>query len=134
MYDDDLFGRVCPAPEEDDLDRRENALNARIAAFENIVRKTKISTAERIEHLTAGESELSARWDELREAIDALTGREDDLRRREEFVARKAAELDARESALRQKIESFRTRSEKVLVEIGQQKEEVRRLIASSLR
>ena len=35
MYNDDLFRHACSAPEEDDIDRRENALNARIAAFEN---------------------------------------------------------------------------------------------------
>ncbi|MBO7725204.1 MAG: hypothetical protein J6S40_01945 [Thermoguttaceae bacterium] len=133
MYDDERFRFTRPEPELDDMDRRENALNARIAAFESIVRKTKISTAERIEHLTAGESELSARWDELREEIDALTGRENDLRRREAIIARKAADLDARETALRQKTESFRARSEKVLSEISRQKEEVRRLISARL-
>lgn len=133
MYDDDRFRFTPPESESDDMERRENALNARIASFEDIVRKTKISTAERIEHLTAGESELSARWDELREAIDALTRREDGLRRREESIARKAAELDERESALRLKIETFRARSEKVLSQIREQKEEVRRLISARL-
>ncbi|MBO7725757.1 MAG: hypothetical protein J6S40_04760 [Thermoguttaceae bacterium] len=78
-------------------------------------------------------SELSARRDELREEIDALTGRENDLRRREAIIARKAADPDARETALRQKTESFRARSEKVLSEISRQKEEVRRLISARL-
>ncbi len=55
-------------------------------------------------------------------------------RRREESIARKAAELDERESALRLKIETFRARSEKVLSQIREQKDEVRQMIAEQLR
>ena len=136
MYDDSRFRFAGSEPELelDDIDRRESALNAQIARFQNIVQKTKISTAERVEHLAAGESELAARWDELREAIDSLTLREENVRRREELVDRKAADLDARESALRQNIESFRARSERVLRQISEQKDEVRRMIAEQLR
>ena len=133
MYDDQ-FRFTRPEPELDDLDRRESALNAQIARFQNIVQKTKISSAERVEHLAAGESELAARWNELREAIESLTRREENVRRREELVDRKAADLDARESALRQNIESFRARSERVLRQINEQKDEVRQMIAEQLR
>jgi chromosome segregation ATPase len=128
MYDENK----SPFPrssEDDDLNRRESALNQRIASFENIVRKTKLSTAERLEHLVKEETELSTRWNELHEALEALGARENDLRRREALVEEEIAKLNARESALRQNTEAFQARSEQVLRQIDEQKEELRGLI-----
>ena len=113
----------------DDLDRRESALNARIAAFENIVRKTKLATAERQEKLAAEEAAISAKWEDLRAALSALTERENDLRRREELLQKEIDKINARESVLKQNTEAFQVRSDQILQKIGEQKEELQSLI-----
>ena len=112
-----------------DLDRRESALNARVAQFENIVRKTKLSTAERLESIASDEARLAAKWDEIQEALDALAAREEDVRRREERVEEQLAKLSEREETFRRNSETFQARSDQILRQIGQQREELRDLI-----
>ena len=118
-------------PEE--MDRRESVLNARIAEFENLVRKTKFSTAERLEKLAGDEKRWAEKWDSLQEAIDSLTARETDLARRESILHAQSAKLAEREGLLRQSEEEFQTRSERILQKITEQKEELQELISVHL-
>ena len=113
----------------DDLDRRESALNARVAQFENIVRKTKLSAAERLESIASDEARLAAKWDEIEEALEALAARENDVRRREELVEKQLAKLNEREEAFRRNSETFQVRSDQILRQIDEQKEELHSLI-----
>ncbi len=119
--------------EDADLDRRESVLNARIAEFENLVRKTKFSASQQMEKLSEKEKELIDRWEELQDAIESLTRRESEISRREAILERKLEDLSQREADLRQNESEFETRSRLLLQKINDQKEELAGLIATGL-
>lgn len=123
--------KTADAPEE--IDRREGVLNARIAQFENLVRKTKFSTAERLEKLAEDEKRRTEKWDELREAIRMLTEKETDLARRESTLNVKLAQIAVKEADLCRNEEEFQARSEQILQKITEQKEELENLISIRL-
>ena len=126
-------GITFAEPENADLDRRESVLNARIAEFENLVRKTKFSASQQMEKLSEKEKELIDRWEELQDAIESLTRRESEISRREAILERKLEDLSQREADLRQNESEFETRSRLLLQKINDQKEELAGLIATGL-
>ena len=131
------FGIETPTTEQDafesDLDRRESALNARIAEFENLVRRTQVAAAERIEKIAESERELTRRWGEVQQAIQALNAREAELDRRESAIAGQLATIEEKNNQLRASREEFQNRSERILRTIGEQKDELRKLVAAQL-
>lgn len=142
------FDSAVPAfPQEesrvDHLDRREAALNARIAQFETIVRKTKLDMAERRDELQKFSDGVKAQSDDLARREQALRIRAEELGKREEAFRGKLAdfsqnetaylekteELIRKEARLNREAEEFESRSAAVLAQIAEQKGALDRLL-----
>lgn len=126
------------------LDRREAALNARIAQFETIVRKTKLEMAQMRDELHKSETELQVRRDDLARREQAIRIRLDELTRRESVFQEKLADFSRNESTylarneellrkeadLQRLSEEFESRSAAVLGQITEQKGALEQLLA----
>lgn len=126
------------------LDRREAALNARIAQFETIVRKTKLEMAQMRDDLTEREAQIGLRSDDLARREQAIRIRLDELTQRENAFDEKLAKISQNESAylarneeilrreadLQQRSEEFESRTAAVLGQINEQKRTLEQLLA----
>lgn len=101
---------------EDELDGRENQLNARIAQFETLVRNTKISLQEKMEELSLREQEISEEETNLR---TQKATQEEKLRLDRNSLEHERLELVARKT----EIEDRLNRREKELTEIATHRE-----------
>lgn len=128
--------------ENDSLGRREMALNARIARFEEIVRQTKLEMAERqsqIERRNRQIEEREARLDEQEQRLQILS---EELNAREEALSQRAVPLTSGAELLihsRERAESadpphewedFQSRTNDVLEKIRRGKRELEALLA----
>ena len=125
--------------ENDSLGRREMALNARMARFEEIVRQTKLEMAQRqseIDSQSRRLDERAAQLDDqqqrLRLLADALAAREEALTRRAEQLADSTALMapSGRRTAPAGEWEDFQSRASDVLAKIGREKRELEALLA----
>lgn len=129
--------------ENDSLVRRETALNARVARFEEIVRQTKLEMAERQSEIDSQSRRLDERAAQLDEEQQRLRLLADELAAREEALTRRAQRMadwpaEAARSGRRTdslgaaagEWEEFQARASDVLVKIGKEKRELEALLA----
>lgn len=135
---------VSTTGHDEDLQRRESVLNARIAQFETLVRKTKLSMSEKMDKMREREEFLTERLERFERYEEELSRREEETTRRESVLkdrlvqyARKEEELLARAEELVERereiegaSEAFENRSASVLRQIRDQKEELEQLLA----
>lgn len=129
--------------EDEDLQRRESVLTARIAQFETLVRKSKLTLSEKMEKVEKKEKEVEEKEGELSRREGTLAVRQEELNHREaglrarlEELANSQAEyLDRAEDLLRQKEEfeeaqrKFDARTAAVLRQIAERKAELDSLL-----
>lgn len=127
----------------DDIERRESVLSARIAQFEALVRKTKLTIAEKMEKISKIEQASTSKLTDFSRRESSLAVREAELtRREEEFRARtdefaasetkfldRLGALSEHEEELTRTEAEFQTRSERILRQIAEQKKELERLL-----
>lgn len=127
----------------DDLDRRESVLSARIAQFEALVRKTKLTIAEKMDKINRIEEASTSKLTDFSRRESSLAVREAELTRREEEFRARADEFAASETKFLDRLETlsaheeeltrteaeFQNRSERILRQIAEQKRELERLL-----
>jgi len=130
----------------DPLDRRESALNARIAQFETIVRKTKLDMAQRRDLLQQDAYRLEDWEKELARREEAVRLKEAELNRREEAFEKRITDFSVHETDYLERTEAlvksemefqrdrenFNSRSAAVLQKIRTQKTELEKLLSHS--
>ncbi len=87
---------------DEELDRRESVLNARIAAFEKLMRQQAEDSARDVRLAATNASQIEQTADELEKVADALEARE-------KKMAELAANLRTRENALLEKTRDLET-------------------------
>lgn len=102
--------------QQEELDHRENQLNARMAQFENLVRNTKISLQAKMEEVSQREEDVRA----LEEQYDLQrTSQEEWIRNERNAIENERFELQARKSEIEERL----SRRERELHEIAAERE-----------
>ncbi|MBP5621870.1 MAG: hypothetical protein J6X44_07635 [Thermoguttaceae bacterium] len=93
---------TAPSSPDEDIDRRESVLNARIAEFEKLMRQQAEDSGRDVRVEATNASQLEQTADELEKVADALEARE-------KKMAELAANLRTRENALLEKTRDLET-------------------------